>query len=364
MVSLWHAFDLAASLGVAEVNSATTPERSASRARPIPPWIQTALLSAEEMRKHETAWRELAARALIPNLFFEPEFAYAAVTHLAPGHAPRFLLVFDERGAPASRLILAAPLLVPGYGVGEAKLWAPEPMLVSAPLLDRDHADLAIDTLFEAVRSGPARASGLLLPRIDEDGVFASLVSQSIQRSGRNILRFARPADAPARPAPPAHDRASVARGPRQVRDAVEQFLTIEALGPSGKNGEALLLSPPASALVRVVTRSLARRRHCRVMLYLAKGKPVGADIILRSGDTDLLWKRASAVELSAEAPTEAGESVRQTVDWLVAARPGSSPAMLALAARDHFGRRLRALVSRAASPPRKPDVSDLTSET
>ncbi|SEE64567.1 Acetyltransferase (GNAT) domain-containing protein [Rhizobiales bacterium GAS191] len=358
MVSLWHAFDFTASLqaadlgvadlGAAEVGQVAASPRVASRARLAPSFLRTELLSADEMRRHEALWHDLAGRALVPNLFFEPEFALAAATHLAPAQAPRFLLIFDERGHPASRLVLVAPLLASGFGVGEAKLWVPEPMLSSTPLIDRDTADIAIDAMFEAVRSGPARASGLLLPRLEEGGIFAGLVRQSILRSGRNILRFARPLDQTglsARQAPPAHDRVVAARGARQVREAVEQFLAIEALGPSGRSGEALLLSPSASAFVRVVTRSLARKRRCRVELYLSNGKPVGGDITLRSGETEMLWKTARS-----EAPLTDGvaePSAAVTVDWLVAARPGRSPAMLALAARDHFGRRLRMLVKR-----------------
>jgi hypothetical protein len=346
MVSLWHAFDFSASLGVADAGQAAVQSRAARRARPAPSFLRAELLGADEVRRHEAAWHDLAQRALVPNLFFEPEFALAAATHLAPAQAPLFLLIFDERGEPTPRLILLAPVLMAGFGVGEARLWVPDAMLSSTPLIDRDTADIAVDAMLEAVRSGPARASGLLLPRLEENGVFAGLVRQSILRSGRNILRFARPLDRAAPPAPPAHDRVSVARGARQVREAVEQFLTIDALGPNGRNGEALLLSPAASAFLRVVTRSLARRRRCRVELHMANDKPVGADIILRSGESELLWRTARS-EMPQAAPAQAA---RLTVDWLVAARPGRSPAMLALAARDHLSRRLRALMKRAVT--------------
>ncbi|MFI5013323.1 MAG: hypothetical protein ACHQAY_13355 [Hyphomicrobiales bacterium] len=356
MVSLWHAFDLAASLGVGERGQAVPPRAAVGRSKRAPPWLRAELLGPDEVKTHETAWRDLASRALVPNLFCEPEFALTAATHLARGQTPRFLLIFDERGHPLPRLIMLAPLLVPAFGVGEASLWLPELILSSTPLIDRHDADAAIDALLEAIRVGPARASGLRLPRLDEGGVFAGLVRQAVARSGREVLRFERPARAPLRPADCAtHDggRTVVARTPHRVREAVEHFLTIEALGPEGESGEALLLSPSASAFLRVVTRWLARSRRCHVELHLKDGKPVGADIFLRSGDENILWKTtgssasgASDDGLASSQATAPSRAV--TVDWLIAARPGKSPAILALAARDRLSRRLREIVKRA----------------
>lgn len=357
MVSLWHAFDLAASLGVGEAAKPAAPRRAGSRVRPAPSWLRAELLTPDQMRKHEVAWRDLALRALVPNLFCEPEFALMAATHLAQGQSPRFLLIFDERAHPEPRLIMVAPLLVPAFGIGEARLWTHAHMLSSTPLIDRDEADAAIDALLEAVRQGPARASGLRLSHLDEGGVFADVLRQAVARGGRSVLRFERSARAPLCRAAggdgPAHARTAIARTPRRVREAVEHFLAIEALGPAGESGEALLLSPQASAFLRVVTRSLARRQCCHVELRMSEGRPIGADIILRSGDQEILWKttrsgasRASVQGLAQDAATALSKAV--TVDWLIAARPGRSPAILALAARDRLSRRLRAIVKRA----------------
>src|ERR1700736_5889859 len=138
MVSLWHAFDLAASLGVGEAPNPAAPRRAGSRVRSAPPWIRAELLTPDQVRKHEAAWRDLALRALVPNLFCEPEFALAAATHLAQGQSPRFLLIWDERAHPQPRLIMVAPLLVPALRMGEARLWTHAHMPSSTPLLDRD----------------------------------------------------------------------------------------------------------------------------------------------------------------------------------------------------------------------------------
>src|SRR5580704_4382802 len=176
MVSLWHAFDLAASLGSGENGATAVPRASVSRARPAAPWLKAELLSPDEAKAHEGAWRDLASRALIPNLFAEPEIALTAATHLMQGQTPRFLFVWDERAHPLPRLILSAPLILPAFGVGEARLWSHEQLASAIPLIDRDEADAAIDTLLEAVRQGPARATGLMLSRLDEKSLFADLV--------------------------------------------------------------------------------------------------------------------------------------------------------------------------------------------
>jgi hypothetical protein len=217
----------------------------------------------------------------------------------------------------------------------------------SIPLIDRDDADPAIDALLEAVRSGPARGTGLRLPHIDESDLFADLVRRAAARAQRDILRFERsvraPADAQEDVPRPRPLRTAVARSPRKVREAVEHFLAIEALGPAGERGEALLLSPQASAFLRVVTRSLAKQRLCHVELRLSQGKPRGADIFLRSGEHDVLWKTTGI-----GSPRIWARSASDTsVDWLVAARPGKSPAILAVAARDALSRRLREMVKR-----------------
>jgi hypothetical protein len=255
--------------------------------------------------------------------------------------ALRFLFVWDERAHP--RLILCAPLILPSFGVGEARIWSHELITSSTPLIARDEADTAMDALLEAIRSGPARATGLRLSHLEEGSVFADIVRRAATRGERDILRFERPARAPLEASevpPPDHSRTSVARTPRRVREAVEHFLAIEALGPAGESGEALLLSPQASAFLRVVTRSLAKRRLCHVELRLSRGKPLGADIVLRSGEEHILWQSAGL-----RAARRMASSA--SVDWLIAARPGRSPAILALAARDALSRRLRQVVKR-----------------
>jgi hypothetical protein len=345
MVSLWHAFDLAVSLDSGGASQAAAPVRA--RLRQLPPWITMELLPPNAAIAHEEAWRALAARALIPNLFAEPEIALAAATHLMQGQSPRILFAWDERGKPRGRLILCAPLVLPSFGVGEVKVWSHDLLSSSLALLDRDDPDLAIDALLEAVRSGPARGTGLRLSHLDETGEFAALVRRAAARGQRDILRFERPVHAPVDPETEEHRgrpmRTAVARSPRKVREAVEHFLAIEALGKAGERGEALLLSPQASAFLRVVTRSLARKRLCHVALRLSQGKPRGADIYLRSGDEDLLWKTAGVGSGAPALQSKTGDSV----DWLVAARPGRSPAILAVAARNALSRGLRDVVKR-----------------
>jgi len=321
----------------------------------MPAWLRIELLTPDQAGEHEAAWRDLASRALVPNLFYEPDIALPAATHLLQGQGPRLLLAWDQRALPVNRLILCAPLILPSFGMGEAKLWTHEQLPSSAPLIDREEADAAIDALLEALRHGPARATALRLPSFEEEGLFADLIRRSAARLRRRILRLEQPRRAAPDPisedAPPGQIRTVTARSPRRVREAVEHYLAIEATGPAGETGEALLLSPQNSAFLRVVTRSLAKRRACHVDLHLSQRRPIGAAIFLHSDGGEIAWKRAGsgapagACQGSAASARACGQAA---ADWLIPARSGRSPAMLALAARDALSSRLRQLVRRA----------------
>lgn len=319
------------------------PQRTAGKTDPSVCAIRTELLTPEEAQRHEAAWRDLGARALEPNLFCEPEFVLCAANHLAQRRPPRLLFIFDDRDKASPSLIAVAPLLMPAMAFGEARIWATEHMMRATPLIDRARADIAIGSMLDALRDKPGRATALSLPRLAEGSAFAQAVRRAAAIGGRRILGVEasqRPIARSACSDAPPGARIAVARKQRAVREAVEEFLALEAFG---RGGEALLMSPAASAFLRVITRSLARTRRCRVELVIEAGKPVGADIILRCGGADLLWKTARS-----RPPIPSVERQTAEVDWLVATKPGRSAAMLALAARDRLGSRIRDMLNQA----------------
>jgi hypothetical protein len=319
---------------------------------PPNPSTRTELLAPDEAQRHLAAWRDLAARALEPNIFLEPDFALCAATHLVHRRPPRFLFIFDDRTHRSAGLIGVAAFQMPVVAFGEARLWSTDHMPCNSPLIDRSRADTAIESMLNALGRGPIAAAALFLPRVGENSGFARALIRVAATSGRDLSRIdtrLRPMTCGAR-SPKAGTKILVARKPRAVREAVEEFLALEASGPRDHRGEALLTSPAASAFVRVVTRTLARIRRCRVELFVEADRPIGADIILRCGRGDIVWKTARLERLPSSASVQSARPHASEADWLVATRPGRSLAMLALTARSRMSGKVRRLLTEATA--------------
>src|SRR5215207_10123822 len=87
------------------------------------------------------------------------------------------------------------------------------------------------------------------------------------------------------------------AQEPRSVRDAIEEFLVLEALE---RGRTALVQDVGTATFVRTMTHELARSRRCRVDVMRIGGRPVAAAIILKSAQRAWLWKIACDDRLAA----------------------------------------------------------------
>jgi hypothetical protein len=71
-----------------------------------------------------------------------------------------------------------------------------------------------------------------------------------------------------------------------ELRDAVEILLALEASGPKGRAGKAVLQDTREVGFLRAMTRALARSRQSRVALLTLDGRPIaGALVIGRAKD-------------------------------------------------------------------------------
>ncbi|MBV9702633.1 MAG: GNAT family N-acetyltransferase [Methylobacteriaceae bacterium] len=276
-------------------------------------------LDCEAATAYLAEWRDLAERSLEPNVFHEPACALAAAQHIVSGRRPYFIFVWEAQRAGA--LLAVCPLQLSGrLGSSFVRVWTHKQAALGTPLLDRARAAEALDAILAYCRRAFPEAAGLALPLLPTEGPVARLLRERAERDGRPVRlldqhdravlsfgpdpdRFVEQAVAPPRLKKLHRARRRLeqecevafrmARSPRDVRLAGEQFLTLEARGWKGKRGTALLNRPQLATFARTLTRSLAKEGKCRIASFEVNGEPIAMLILLISGDRAFTWKIA-----------------------------------------------------------------------
>jgi CelD/BcsL family acetyltransferase involved in cellulose biosynthesis len=263
-------------------------------------------------------WRDLAARALVPNVFYEPAFALAALPVF--GRDVRATLVWS-RGA-TRRLLGLFPARTERhrYGlpwpivVGWINPYAP----LGVPLVDREAAETVLGAWLEHVAGHRPRL--LLLPMFPQQGVLASAFDAALARRGGASVAFAvreRALLAPAGDRADYIERAlphkklkelgrqlrrigddgavawDIARDPAAIGAALADFLTLEEAGWKGRAGTAAARSPSIRAFLEASVSALAGEGKTEILRLMLAGRAIAALIVLRSGDTAWCWKIA-----------------------------------------------------------------------
>jgi CelD/BcsL family acetyltransferase involved in cellulose biosynthesis len=259
--------------------------------------IDIRLLSAcAEIRQD---WSDLAARALEPNLFFEPDFALAAVQHLVVFRDACAILVWQGQAEdPRRRLVGLIPcfprnrLFVPDQliGLSDARI------LNGAPLLDAVLAQAVIAAVLSLRRGWELQGRGLLLRRIDLESPLVTPMLRAAEQLGLSATLH--PSAQPLRPLATARQaeetdarRALLAQQGKlalveassrsELRDQVELLLAMDASGLRGRLGKAVLQDTREVGFLRAMTRALARTRQCRVGLLTLDGKAIAGALVL-----------------------------------------------------------------------------------
>jgi hypothetical protein len=346
---------------------------------------------AADMQADIEAWRGLAARALEPSLLCEPDFLLPALQHLAEGRSASLMLVWQERGA--DRVLRAVvPLAMPRMPLGprEVRMWSPIGGPSGAPLIDRDRPEATIETVLKGLSAQGARCASLSLPRLASEGPVSRALANIAKRSGRRLNRFASergiwtafagpqgdirrsPRETPV-PMAGRSIRVEHARTARDIRDAIETFLVIDALEAKECRRAPLIQDPGAASFIRTATRQFARARRCRVVTIRIDGKAAASAITLETGDAAWLWATTSLSEAEALRPAllaaiaararrrrktlyvldetaaandgvagELGLARIALVDACVSTRPGASASAAAVHLKQHLDRRVR----------------------
>ncbi len=251
-------------------------------------------------------WVALAARAIEPNLFFEPDFALAGAQHLV-AFGEVFVILVWQGGpdAPRRRLLGLLPC-VPRmrlFGPSEVVGFSDRRIANGAPLIDRTMAQEVFEVLLTRRQDWGPAARGLVLSQIVADSPLVTPALAAAERLGLSAtLRPARPvfrsSAVDIKHARQLLERRgtltlveAAARG--DVRDAIELVLALEASGASGRGGRAILQDTREVGFLRAMTRALARHRQCRVPLLMLDGKPIAGAILLgRAAPPAALYER------------------------------------------------------------------------
>src|ERR1700683_4264496 len=135
-------------------------------------------------------WRELAARALEPNVFYEPAFALEAAKILRrgggallvwSGTSPRKLLGFFPGRIEPRRYGLKLPVLV-----GWTHPFAP----LGTPLVERAAGEPVIAAWLAHLADDPELPGLTLLPFLPADGPFATVLDAIVRRAQMPVADF------------------------------------------------------------------------------------------------------------------------------------------------------------------------------
>jgi CelD/BcsL family acetyltransferase involved in cellulose biosynthesis len=283
-------------------------------------WLELAALAG-----HVEEWRSLAARALEPNVFYEPEFMLAAAPVFGQGVGAMLVRTAGGRLAglfPAriERRHGLAPMLV-----GWTHPFAP----LGTPLVDRDDAAAVIGAWLGHLGGDRAMPATLLLPLVPADGTFAVTLKAAIAVAGRAAVSFGdhrRALFAPGAQRAGYVERAVSAGRRKELRRqrrklaeiapvtfstatgadigaALKDFLVLEAGGWKGVAGTAIVSDPAVRSFVEAAVRALAGAGRARIDRLFLNGTAIAASITLTSGDTAWCWKIAYSEGVAQSSP-------------------------------------------------------------
>lgn len=265
----------------------------------------------------------LSARAIEPNIFFNPRFLAPAMPRLDDRDVR--LAVIRDGDEESSRLRLLVPFTVeraaPPFGSAVMRTWSSPFGPLGTPLVDCDDPASVISDFVEMLaRPHLKLPKVLVLPEIRLDGTVAGLVGHHAEAHGLPLTvtnRFQRPhlrargdAEAYLRQGISGHHYRgfqrqrrrlaelgelvyAIARDPEEVRLAIEAFLTLEASGWKGRARTAMAIDRYRAAFVREAAQRLSERGMCHVHQLLLDGRPVASLVIFLEAGIAYTWKTA-----------------------------------------------------------------------
>lgn len=275
----------------------------------------------------------LSARTIEPNVFFNPHFLAPAMPRLEDREVR--LAVIRDGDEYKNRLRLLVPFSVERpsvpLGVSIMRTWASPFGPLGTPLLDRDDPAGVIQDFFDMLsRSHLKLPKVLVLPDMRLDGAVASMLGSVAEARGLPLVVTGRVERAflESRLDGEAYLKASlnsnryrefrrlkrklaeqgelvhsVARGPDDIRLAIEGFLALEAAGWKGRKGTAMAIDRYRAAFAREAVHGLAEQDLCRIHSLTLDGKLIASLIVFVEAGVAYTWKTAYDENFSAFSP-------------------------------------------------------------
>ncbi|TPL37230.1 GNAT family N-acetyltransferase [Mesorhizobium sp. B2-4-6] len=275
----------------------------------------------------------LSARTIEPNVFFNPRFLAPAMPRLEDRVVR--LAVIRDGDEYRNRLRLLAPFSVERpaipLGVPVMRTWSSPFGPLGTPLVDRDDPVGVIEDFFSMLSRPHLKLPKVfVLPDMRLDGPVASLMTSFADSRGLTLVttgKVERPvleSDADGEDYLKASLRAHhsrefrrlkrrladqgklehiVARGPDEIRHAIENFLTLEAAGWKGRERTAMAIDRYRAAFAREGVHRLAEQDMCRIHLLTLDGRTVACLVVFVEAGVAYTWKTAYDEALSAYSP-------------------------------------------------------------
>jgi CelD/BcsL family acetyltransferase involved in cellulose biosynthesis len=280
--------------------------------------VNVELRRLDELAAFADELRALAARALMPNVFYEPAFMAASAPVF--GRDVMAGLVW-RRGAP-QRLIGFFPVAIERrrYGVPVPVLvgWTHPYGPLGMPLIDRDSSEAAVAGWLDHLAAAADLPKFLLMPYLPAPGA-AAFEAALARRKGRraefayHLRAMLRPdngrtgyldiAVAPRKRKELRRQRKRLAElgtvttegagAPPQLDAALADFLALEASGWKGRAGTAARHDDAIRRFVEQAVTALAAEGKAGVARLTLDGRPIAAIVTLRSAGGAWCWKIA-----------------------------------------------------------------------
>jgi hypothetical protein len=265
----------------------------------------------------------LCSRTLESNVFFNPRFLAPAMPRLEDREVR--LAVIRDGDEYKSRLRLLVPFSIERPGVPLAvpimRTWSSPFGPLGTPLVDRDDPEGVIEDFFSMLSRPHLKLPKVfVLPDMRLDGAVASMLRSVAETRGlplvttgaaeRPFLESRLEGDEYLKNSLRAHhyrefrrlkrrleDKGRlehhVARGPEDIRLAIEAFLTLEAAGWKGRERTAMAIDRYRAAFAREAVHRLAEQDMCRVHSLTLDGQVIACLIVFVEAGVGYTWKTA-----------------------------------------------------------------------